>query len=36
MSSARLSQDVILYSAEEFGYLVLPARARHRLEHHAA
>ena len=33
---ARLSQDVILFSAEEYGYLVLPRGAGHRVEHHAA
>ena len=35
-SSARLSQDVILFSAEEFGYLRAARRAGDRLEHHAA
>ena len=33
---ARLAQDVILYSAEEFGYLLLPAGAGDRVQHHAA
>ena len=33
---ARLSQDVILYSAEEFGYLTLPPELVDRLQHHAA
>lgn len=31
---ARLSSDVILFSAEEYGYLILPP-TRHRVEHHA-
>ena len=35
-TSAGSRQDVILFSGEEFGFLVLPRRAGHRVEHHAA